>query len=151
MLKLQRKADAILQGLVDKEQNKMKDSCQQGGRTKTTIQTLLSLQESDPESYSDVIIKGLIVLCSTRQEPSLRILLVTSHNRLVDEPDLAKLPYLQCIINESLRLFPPAPLMPAHESSEDCTIGGYNIPRGTILLVNAWAIHRDPKLWDCWN
>ncbi|KAL3526830.1 hypothetical protein ACH5RR_011486 [Cinchona calisaya] len=35
-----------------------------------------------------------------------------------------------------------------HESSADCKNGGYNIPRGTILLVNAWAIHRNPNVWD---
>ncbi|KAF4352428.1 hypothetical protein G4B88_018860 [Cannabis sativa] len=35
-----------------------------------------------------------------------------------------------------------------HLSSTDCTIEGYDIPRGIILLVNAWAIHRNPMLWD---
>ncbi|XP_048437794.1 LOW QUALITY PROTEIN: cytochrome P450 81D1-like [Pyrus x bretschneideri] len=33
-------------------------------------------------------------------------------------------------------------------SSEDCTIEGFDVPRGTIVLTNAWAIHRDLKLWD---
>ena len=33
-------------------------------------------------------------------------------------------------------------------SSNDCTIQGYDVPRNTILLVNAWAIHRDPNVWD---
>ena len=68
--------------------------------------------------------------------------------QLMDEPDLSKLPYLQNIISETLRLFPAAPLLVPHFSSDDCTIGGYDVPRDTNLLVNAWAIHRDPKLWD---
>ncbi|OMO70601.1 Cytochrome P450 [Corchorus olitorius] len=171
MMKLQNKADAILQSLIDEQRTKRIGFGQQGGKIKTTIQTLLSLQESDPESYSDVIIKGLVVALlgagtdtsSITIEWALSILLnhptvlnkaraeiddVVGHNRLVDEPDLARLPYLQCIINETLRLFPPAPIIPAHESSQNCTIGGYNITRGTILLVNTWAIHRDPELWD---
>ncbi|KAI7757195.1 hypothetical protein M8C21_007493 [Ambrosia artemisiifolia] len=74
--------------------------------------------------------------------------MVIGNNRLLDGSDMPKLPYLQCIINETLRLFPPGPLLVPHESSSDCVVGGYNIPRGTMLLVNQWAIHHDPKLWD---
>ena len=68
--------------------------------------------------------------------------------RLIDEPDIAKLPYLQNIMSETLRLYPAAPLLVPHRTSDDCTIGGYNVPRDTIVLINAWAIHRDPELWD---
>ncbi|KAI9168863.1 hypothetical protein LWI28_002994 [Acer negundo] len=38
-------------------------------------------------------------------------------------------------------------VLPAHESSEDCMVGGYHIPKGTQLLVNAWAVHSDLELW----
>lgn len=72
---------------------------------------------------------------------------VIGNDRLVGESDIVNLPYLRCIINEALRLYPAGPLLVPHESSEDCVIGGYNIPRGTMLLVNQWAIHHDPKLW----
>ena len=68
--------------------------------------------------------------------------------KLIDEPNVNKLHYLQNIISETLRLYPVAPLLVPHLSSNDFTIGGYDIPRDTMLLVNAWAIQRDPKLWD---
>lgn len=74
--------------------------------------------------------------------------MVVGKNRLVNESDIAKLPYLQNVIYEIFRLFPAAPLLVPHEPSEDCKIGGYDIPKGTILLVNVWAIHRDPTIWD---
>lgn len=66
---------------------------------------------------------------------------------LMKEEDVSKLQYLQNIISETLRLHPPAPMLLPHFSYEDCTVGGYDVPGNTMLMVNAWAIHRDPELW----
>ncbi|KAJ4981017.1 hypothetical protein NE237_031854 [Protea cynaroides] len=67
---------------------------------------------------------------------------------LINESDVANLPYLLCIINETLRMYPAGPLLIPHESSQECIVGGFSIPRGTMLLVNLWAIQNDPKLWE---
>lgn len=57
-------------------------------------------------------------------------------SRLIEESDLANnLPYLHGIVNETLRMYPADPLLVPHESSEECTLGGYNVQRGTMLLV----------------
>ncbi|KAK6939671.1 Cytochrome P450 [Dillenia turbinata] len=61
--------------------------------------------------------------------------------------DLPKLTYPQNVIDETLTLYPPTPLLVLHKSSKDCTIHGYDVPQGTMLLVHLWAMHRDPKLW----
>ncbi|XP_059637804.1 cytochrome P450 CYP82D47-like [Cornus florida] len=68
--------------------------------------------------------------------------------RLVDETDLKNLIYLQAVLKETLRLYPPGPLAIPHLSMEDCVVGGYNIPKSTRLLVNLWKIHRDPHVWS---
>ncbi|KAL0325471.1 UNVERIFIED_CONTAM: cytochrome [Sesamum radiatum] len=70
------------------------------------------------------------------------------HDRLIDESDIAELPYLRCIVNETLRLYPAGPILFPRESSAQCVVGGYHVPAGTMLLVNAWAIHNDPKNWE---
>jgi cytochrome P450 len=69
-------------------------------------------------------------------------------DRLVDEPDFSNLQYIQCIIYENLRLCPPAPLLVPHVASERCSLGGYDIPSGAMVLVNAWSIHRNPDVWE---
>ncbi|KAM3304794.1 hypothetical protein P3S67_011660 [Capsicum chacoense] len=56
---------------------------------------------------------------------------------LVNESHIKNLVYLRAIVKESLRLYPPAPLLAPHESVEDCTVGGYNIPKGTRVLFNS--------------
>ncbi|KAK6123757.1 hypothetical protein DH2020_042501 [Rehmannia glutinosa] len=82
------------------------------------------------------------------QKAKIEIDNLVGNDRLVNESDLTKLSYLQNIIYETFRLFPATPLLLPHEASSDCTLGGYDIPHGTMLTVNAWAIHRDPKIWN---
>ncbi|KAJ0024858.1 hypothetical protein Pint_06903 [Pistacia integerrima] len=72
---------------------------------------------------------------------------VVGKSRLVQESDLPNLPYLQAIIKENFRLHPPIPML-ARKSIEDCQIGKYTIPEGSLLFVNLWSIGRDPKVWS---
>ncbi|KAL6846008.1 hypothetical protein ACP4OV_023456 [Aristida adscensionis] len=66
----------------------------------------------------------------------------------VTEPELIKMEYLKAVLKEVLRLHPPAPLLVPHLSTAPETVRGYEIPAGTTLFVNAWAIGRDPAAWD---
>jgi cytochrome P450 len=68
--------------------------------------------------------------------------------RLVDESDIKHLVYLQAIIKETLRLYPPAPISITHESTDDCIAGGYTVPKGTLFIANLWKLHRDPNVWS---
>ncbi|HKS82197.1 MAG TPA: cytochrome P450 [Candidatus Acidoferrales bacterium] len=61
--------------------------------------------------------------------------------------DLNRLPYLQAVVNEILRLYPPA-YISARTSIEPCQIGGYDFPAGTTFLMSQWVTHRDPRYFD---
>jgi cytochrome P450 len=60
--------------------------------------------------------------------------------------DLPKLPYTEMIVREAIRLYPPAPGV-AREPTEDVTIGGYDVPAGSLVTVNIYALQRDPRFF----
>ncbi|XP_047153309.1 isoflavone 2'-hydroxylase-like [Vigna umbellata] len=161
---INKRFDTFLDALIQEQRNKKE-------RENTMMDHLLYLQESQPEYYTDQIIKGLVlamlfagtdssavtlewslsnllnqpeVLKKARDELDSKV----GQERLVKESDLPNLPYLRKIILETLRLYPHAPLAIPHVSSEDITIEEFNVPRNTIIIANIWAMQRDPVLWD---
>lgn len=73
---------------------------------------------------------------------------VVGRDHLVTEGDITSLPYIEAIVKETMRMNPVVPLLAPRLSREDTSVGGYDIPAGTRVLVNVWAIGRDPMLWD---
>ncbi|CAL5001703.1 unnamed protein product [Urochloa decumbens] len=67
----------------------------------------------------------------------------------VGEADAARLPFLQAVVKEAMRLHPVAPLMLPHQAVEDgVEIGGYSVAKGSTVIFNLWAIMRDLAAWE---
>ncbi|XP_051140854.1 cytochrome P450 CYP82D47-like [Andrographis paniculata] len=84
------------------------------------------------------------VLIKAQQELDKNV----GRERLVKESDIHNLVYLQAIVKETLRLYPVGPLGGPREFTQDCILGGYEIPKGTWVTVNLWKLHRDPEVWS---
>ncbi|MBA0876895.1 hypothetical protein Goshw_004985 [Gossypium schwendimanii] len=68
--------------------------------------------------------------------------------RMVEENDLPKLEYLDMVVRETLRLYPVAPMLIPRESMKDIIIDGCYISKKSRVIVNVFAIGRDPNVWS---
>lgn len=100
----------------------------------TTLDWAMSELLSTPESMAKA---QLEVRKALRQEGAV-----------ITNTELSELQYLRMVIKEVFRLHPPGPLLVPREAREDCEIMGYDIPKGTKILINSFAISRDPRYWD---
>uniref|UniRef100_A0ACD5XQB2 Uncharacterized protein n=1 Tax=Avena sativa TaxID=4498 RepID=A0ACD5XQB2_AVESA len=131
-----------------------------------------SKDDEDGETITEVNIKGLIfdmftagtdtssiivewALAEMMKNPSImaraqeELDRVVGRDRRLEESDLASLPYLQAVCKEAMRLHPSTPLSLPHFSFEACDqVDGYHVPANTRLLINIWAIGRDPDAWE---
>ncbi|CAL5016096.1 unnamed protein product [Urochloa decumbens] len=84
----------------------------------------------------------------TKLQAEVRSIVPKEHD-FVSEADLNdNMAYLRAVIKESLRLRAPAPLLAPHLSTATCSVvDGVMVPAGMRVMINVWAIGRDPRFW----
>ncbi|KAK9072995.1 hypothetical protein SSX86_007317 [Deinandra increscens subsp. villosa] len=165
--------DEFLEGVIDEHVNAKGVVGFEGSKGQDLVDVLLEFQRENVKGFhlKRDMIKAIIVdlftagtdttftslewaICELLRHPramqELRreVVEIGQGRSSITEDNLDKLPYLKAVIKEALRLHTPLPLLVPRESTEDVKLLGYDILSGTQVLVNAWAIARDPSVWE---
>uniref|UniRef100_A0A803QCU6 Cytochrome P450 n=1 Tax=Cannabis sativa TaxID=3483 RepID=A0A803QCU6_CANSA len=173
--KLKQRAERIIENIIEEHIEKNKSPLKAGGESETHadfVDVLLKFHAKDDLGFSLTSdnVKALIwdiftaggetsattidwAMAELVRNPGImkkaqdEIRKVFSKKGRVDEAEVTNMRYLKSIVKETLRLHSPVPLLLPRESTEKCEINGYEIPVKTRIVVNAWAMGRDPKYW----
>ncbi|KAJ0716378.1 putative cytochrome P450 [Helianthus annuus] len=167
---LDRILDSIIEDRIETNSRKTEDAAEDDER-KDFLQIMLELKDQKDASTSfDIVqMKALLfdILTASTDTTSTMVEWVMAeilnnpgvktkiHEELtevvgmdiVEESHLHKLKYLDAVVKETFRVHPPLPLLIQRSPDETCMVGGYTIPKGSIVYINAWAIQHDPKNW----
>ncbi|CAL2234036.1 unnamed protein product [Prunus armeniaca] len=141
MVSLMAKMDNFLQGLVDECREILLATCGSNRKEvkKLMIDNMFALQEREPQFYTDQIIKGIIMVMLVAGTDTSSATLEWAMALLLNHPEAMEKVRAEIdtkVGQESVRW-----------KSKTCR-RGFDVPRHTMLFINAWAIHRDPELWE---
>lgn len=156
-----RDIDDTLYAIIDKRRRE--------GLGEDLLSLLLAAKTEDGEPLSDEQIRNEAITLfvagheTTALSLSFAIYLVSRHPeveaRLIEEldevlsgrlptaDDTRALPWTRAIINESMRLYPPAWAI-GRETVKPWRLGDYEFPVGSQFVLAQWVVHRDPRFWD---
>jgi len=162
-----RDLDAFFDVIIDQHLDKQK-----GGAAPDLIDALVALMKERQGGFTRDNIKGLLSNVFTASVDTSSVTMVWAMAELIRRPamlrkvqeeiraavgdpkqervqadDMPKLRYLKMVVKETLRLHPAVPLLLPRETLRPVAICGYDVPARTRVLVNAWAIGRDPASW----
>ncbi|KAF9588458.1 hypothetical protein IFM89_010217 [Coptis chinensis] len=172
--KITQKIDTIFNDIVNEHrENRIRVKAKLGEIEEDLIDVLLRLEEENDFEFAidnnnikavifDIAIAGTDTSSTTIEWAMSEIMRnpevmekaqdevrrVLNGRERVNQSDISELQYLKSVVKETLRLHPPAPLLLPRESRERCQIDRYEVPPGTRVIVNAWAMGRDPEYWS---
>ncbi|KAI3411572.1 uncharacterized protein J3R85_017813 [Psidium guajava] len=160
---------AIFDGLIE-ERTQARASLVASSLSSDVLDSLINLKESGELSHHeikglllDLFVAGVDTSTSSLEWAMAELLhnpekiarareeldqVVGGEGGTLQEPDITRLPYLQAIVKETLRLHPPVPFLIPHKAEIDTEICGFRLPQHAQVLVNVWAMGRDPGIWS---
>ncbi|CAO2175186.1 unnamed protein product [Urochloa humidicola] len=166
---------ALLERVIADHRNRRRDRRQEDdGHREDFVDVMLGVNEEAADGgvkFDDVAIKAIVLDMFAAATDTTYTTLVWAMAELINHPHemrelqaevhaavgdsgnvtedhLPELRYLKCVIKETLRLHTPLPLLVPREATQDTELLGYHVPARSRVIVNAWAIARDPAAWD---
>ncbi|KAK7394876.1 hypothetical protein VNO78_15417 [Psophocarpus tetragonolobus] len=138
--------------------------------SKDVLDSLLNIEETSSQLsrnemlhlFLDLLVAGIDTISSTVEwtmtellrNPDRMVKLrkelsqVMGKDVTLDESNILKLPFLQAVVKETLRLHPPGPFLVPHKCDETVKISSFMVPKNAQVLINVWGMGRDPTIWD---
>ncbi|KAL0393977.1 UNVERIFIED_CONTAM: cytochrome [Sesamum latifolium] len=136
LLRMRRKLDAILDVIL--EEHKLKNN----------RDDMFSAATETSSSVIDWALAELMRNPGVMTKVQAEVREAIKGKTAVEESDLQALKYLKLVIKETFRLHPPIPLLP-RACRDECKVNGYSIPLKSRVLINVWAMGRDPEKKIC--
>ncbi|KAK9054551.1 hypothetical protein SSX86_025629 [Deinandra increscens subsp. villosa] len=165
--------DGFLEGVVEERLRRNQSAAGGGGDREDFIDILLKIEKDDRTGVTidRMTIKALLLDAytagtdttatvlewafaellkhpSTLQKVQDEVRMVLNGKQEIKNDDIDNMKYLKCVLKETHRLHPPIPTLVPRVARQDAKVMGYDIAKGTRVIINAWAIARDPKVWN---
>lgn len=143
------KRELMLKGEL-KQLDILSVAMESGGFTdEDLVNQLMTFLAAGHETTASAMSWAVYLLCKnpavqTRLREEIRANLEL--NGEVNSADIDRLPYLNAVLNETMRIFPPVPLT-LREAAHDTTIQGHFIPKATTVVICPWAVNTSEQLW----
>uniref|UniRef100_A0A914DTR7 Cytochrome P450 n=1 Tax=Acrobeloides nanus TaxID=290746 RepID=A0A914DTR7_9BILA len=114
-------------------------------------ESLLHIGKSGPHGYGWKEIRSIVSPVFTTGK--MKLMFGTIHERIetlikpTDYETVMKMPYLDAVFHEVLRIKPPVVFFTGRECTKETYVKGYRIPKGVIANIPVQAVHWDPEFW----
>ncbi|BAT92956.1 Cytochrome P450 [Vigna angularis] len=152
--KVQREADHrstendFVDILIQYQKNAMPDSELTNDDIKSILMDMFSAGSDTTASTLEWTMAELMRNPTKLKKAQEEVRKIVGNKSKVEENDINQMDYMKCVVKETLRLHPAAPLLAPRETSSTLKLRGYDIPPKTLVYVNAWGIQRDPEIWE---
>ncbi|XP_015946673.3 cytochrome P450 71D11 [Arachis duranensis] len=138
----------VLLKFVDDANGINQDICFTEDNIKAIILTIFTAGGETTATTIDWVMSEMMKNPRIMQKTQAEVRDIFNKSGRVDETCIHELKYLNSVVKETLRLHPPLPLLlPRECGKQECEINGYHIPYKSKVIVNVWAIGRDPNYW----